>query len=916
MKVGTRLIRDDALFVIDGSGYIFRAYFAVRPLSSSKGIPTNAVYGFTSMLLKLLKEHRPHYVAMAFDTGKPSFRKKIYEGYKAHRPPPPPDLVPQFEWIQKVVDAFNIRRLSMEGFEADDIIGTLARMAHEEGRQVIIVTGDKDMMQLVNGDIWLLDELRAAKSGTEELIDRQGVIDKFGVTPEQIVDVLALMGDASDNVPGIKGIGEKTAVELIKEYGSLESIINAAPLMKQKARRERILEGIRDARMSKELVTIDRHCPVNLHVSDLQYQGPDLASVQTIFHELDFKRLLQDPYFGLTGSLSPVLSQDVSDKPALDRSRYACITDEAALRDIAHKLSKADRIAIDTETNGLDDMQCALVGISLAWGENEAAYIPISHLAQSAQLPLELVCRILNPILTQPGRIIVGQNAKFDQKVLLRHGFSEFQIGSDTMLASYVLDADSEKHNLDELSRRYLHHNMLTYEEVCGTGRQKKTFDEIDLPTATAYSAEDADATLRLSLLLEKRLVEEQLDRLYHDLELPLETVLMHMEVAGMKIDVSRLKQMSDEFGVEIESLEKQAHELAGGVFNLASPKQVGEVLFEKLGLEAIKKTKTGYSTDSDVLEALAVQHPLPRLLLQHRMLSKLKGTYVDALPALVNPVTGRVHTSFNQAITATGRLSSSDPNLQNIPVRGPFGRRIREAFIAEAGNVLISLDYSQVELRILAHVSQDPVMLDAFIKGEDVHQRTASEIFAVPLAEVTKEQRNMAKTINFGLMYGMGVHKLSQTLGITRTQASAYLARYYERYAGIFNWQKSALEKAKETKEVVTLFGRRRKVPDIVANNRMLAQRAERIAINTPIQGTAADMMKKAMLDVDALLRLEHPSAKMVLQVHDELVIEVPKQEAQIVADKVKSVMTNSTHLLVPMVVEAGIGHSWGEAH
>jgi DNA polymerase-1 len=935
-------LADDTVFLIDGSGYIFRAYYAVRPLSSSKGVPTNAVYGFTTMLLKLLKEHRPSSLAVAFDMPAKTFRHALYAGYKANRPPPPEDLVPQFELIHRVVEAFGIRTLILPGYEADDLLGTFARMAREEKRDVVIVTGDKDLMQLVEDRIWLLDELRASKSGTEEFVDTAGVTAKFGVGPSYVADVLALAGDASDGVPGVPGIGEKTAVDLVKQYGHLESILNAAPLIPQKSRREKLINESDMARLCMKLVTIDAHVPVPWSLTDLIYKGSNAPALIELFKELDFKRLLEDPFVvslengmakKMTSAEMPPVTTRVTQSPAtlaltpdettglvsqINRQSYRAITNIEALNEVVSSAALSKRLAIDTETNGLDPQRCDLVGISLSWAEGDACYIPIAH--QKAlvpeQLPLDVVRRVLDPLLSDPSRAIVAQNAKFDWAVLTRAGFKPFEVSSDPMLASYLLYADTARHGLDELSRTYLSHQPIAYEEVCGKGRSQITFDAVSLDAATNYAAEDADLAFRLSVILEDKLKAAKLNELYYAMELPLEGVLARMEKVGVRIDVERLERMSEEFNTILRALEKQSHELANAEFNLASPKQVADVLFVKLGLEKVKKTKTGASTDSDVLEHLAASHPLPKLLLEHRMIAKLKGTYVDALPRLINPFTGRVHTSFNQAIAATGRLSSSEPNLQNIPIRMPEGRRIREAFVADRGNTLVSLDYSQVELRILAHVSEDAVMLDSFLKGEDVHRRTASEIFDVPTELVTKEQRGLAKTINFGLLYGMGQHRLAQTLGISRVEAGTYLARYYDRYKGIYNWQRESLVRARHDGEVRTLFDRRRLLPELRSQNRVLIQRAERIAINTPIQGTAADIMKYAMIEADRVLAKSWPKAHMLLQVHDELLIECPTEEAESVRAEVSRIMSGAAQLKVPLVVESGLGASWAAAH
>ncbi len=769
----------DPVYIIDGSGYIFRAYYAVRPLSSSKGVPTNAVYGFCTMLQKLIKDHHPKYLAITFDTGQKTFRHKLYSEYKAHRPPPPPDLVPQFDLIRRLVDAFDIAQFTQIGFEADDLIGTLAKHATDAGHPVVIVTGDKDMMQLVSPSVTLLDELRASKTGSEMFVTEEGVKNKFGVTPKQVVDVLALMGDSSDNVPGVTGIGEKTAIELIQEYGSMESVLNNAPLMKQKSRREKLINDSDMARLSKQLVQIDCNVPIDFSLKALENNGPNLTKLRDLYEELDFKRLLL---------------------------------------------------------------------------ELEAPRIETPQISQESTLP----------------------GIAYDAKRVLKAG----EIKGDPMLASYLLNPDA-KHDFASLVAQ--HH---------------------------------ASSFAELNQILENKLHEEGLWSLYKDLEIPLENVLTKMEATGVLIDTELLGHMSLEFETRLRKLEGQAYELAGSTFNLASPKQVAEILFGKLGLESVKKTKTSQSTDAEVLEELSKVHELPKVLLEHRMLSKLKSTYVDALPKLVNPETGRVHTSFNQAVTATGRLSSSDPNLQNIPIRTEEGRRIREAFIAPESCVLISLDYSQIELRILAHVTGDPVMCEAFLHGQDVHQRTAAEIFEIPLGEVDSNQRRIAKTINFGIIYGMGVYKLSETLDISRQDAQKYLKKYHERYARIFSWQQDSLEAARQTGVVTTLLGRRRYIPDIKGQNKMLAARAERVAINAPIQGTAADLVKTAMIKVDALLEKEFPAIKMLLQVHDELVLECPENQADSVAKSVQKAMEQAFTLTVPMKVEYGFAKNWAKAH
>ncbi|MBH1989214.1 MAG: DNA polymerase I [Myxococcaceae bacterium] len=792
----------EPVYIIDGSGYIFRAYYAIRPLTSKRGVPTNAVYGFMTLLQKLLKEHRPKYLAIAFDPGGKNFRHELYADYKANRPPVPPDLVPQFALIQRLVDAFAIKQYRKPGFEADDLIGTLTKRSLEAGHPVVIVTGDKDMMQLVDDRVCLLDELRALRTGSEQFIRAPQVIEKFGVPPHQVIDVLALAGDASDHVPGVRGIGEKTAAELVREHGRLESILNYAPLMTQKSRREKLMRDSDMARLSKQLVTIDCAVDLDFCLEDMQSRDPHWEVLENLFEELDFKK-----------SARSVQKQEPEMK--LDASRLGVF--------------EGVRSSESSENLGL---------------------------------------------------------VAYDAKRSLKCG----QISGDPMIASYLLNPDA-KHELDALFENHL-------------GR---------IPDS---AQEKAIGVLKLTQILEAQLQQEGLWELYDTLEIPLENLLAKIEANGIKLDFHLLQEMSQQFGARLRNLEDEAHRLAGLSFNLGSPKQVADVLFNRLQYQSLRKTKTSQSTDADVLEELAQQYPLPKLLLEHRMLSKLKGTYIDALPRLADPTTGRIHTVFNQAVAATGRLSSSDPNLQNIPIRTQEGKRIREAFIASPGFRLASLDYSQIELRVLAHVTEDPVLLESFAQDQDVHVRTASEIFDLKLEHVSSEQRRIAKTINFGLLYGMGAYKLSETLNLSRADATIYLKKYQERYSGIYLWHHKLLEQAKREGLVKTLLGRRRFVQDLNSENRMLAARAERIAINTPIQGSAADIVKKAMLDVDRYLEAKFPQVKILLQVHDELVLEVPEPIAQEVVFEVAKIMEGAVQLKVPMKVQSGIATNWAAAH
>lgn len=908
---------DNTVYLVDGSGYIFRSYFAIRPLHSKKGLPTNAVFGFTNMLLKLIKEHRPKYLGIAFDRKEPTFRHELYKDYKANRPLPPKDLVPQFDLIHQVVRAFNIKLLSMAGFEADDLIGTLAKRALLKKHSVVIVTGDKDLMQLVDDRTFLLDELRASRNGAEKFIDEAMVKEQLGVRPDQVIDLLALAGDASDNVPGVSGIGAKTAADLINEFGPLEKILEMTPLIKQKSRREKLIHGYKSALLSKELVTIDCHVPIECSIEDLKYQGIDRSKTHDLFWELDFHRLLKDESLFGTAPEDEAAPKPL-DHSMVDRTKYRAITDETSLLDLMKELRKASHIAIDTETDGLDSTTANLVGISLAWGENLAAYIPLAHDREQVeqQLPLKMIQTPIREIITDPKKTIIAQNGKFDLKILLRHGFKEFVPGGDPMLASYLLYQDLERHNLDDLSLKYLAHKTISYEEVCGSKKNQIPFSQVPLKIATEYAAEDADITLRLNGILLEDLKRSSLLNVYQDLELPLEEVLARMEIKGVRIDREILKTAGQELKQRLTGLQEKAYGLCGTTFNMGSPKQVSEILFERLGLPTQKKTKTGFSTDSSVLEKLISHHPIIEVLLDYRLCSKLINTYIETLPHLINPDTGRIHTNYNQFVTATGRLSSSDPNLQNIPAKTKEGRRIRQAFIADEEHSLISLDYSQVELRILAFVSKDPVLLDSFHKDQDVHKRTASEIFDIPQDAVSNEQRNAAKTINFGILYGMGAHRLSQTLNISRKDANTYLETYFKKYAGVFRWKNEMLMKAKDEGEVRTLFGRKRLVPELTSNNAMERARAERIAINTPIQGTAADVIKKAMIDTHRYLSKYDDEAALIMQVHDELIIEARAELAQKIADDISEIMSQGHGLAIDLKVDYGIAHNWDEAH
>ncbi len=909
-------LNDDAVYLVDGSGYIFRAFFAIKYLRSKSGMPTNAIFGFTKMLLKLLKEHKPKYVAIAFDLKAPTFRHEIYPAYKVNRPPAPEELIVQFEWIHKIVQACAIKSLMFSGLEADDIIATLAKKAKSLGRKVIVVTGDKDLMQLVDENTFLLDELRAIKNGHEDLIDANKVKETLGVWPNEVIDLLALAGDTSDNIPGVKGVGKKTAQELINQFGSLENIFDNLDMITQKSRQEKLKEGKEMAFLSKNLVSLKSDAHIDYSLQDLAFNGVDTQALKALFTELDFTSLkIEIESFNQKSNfLFKPVQQDLfasfaEEKIALiDFDKYAPITNIKDFNGLVNKLKKATKIALDTETDGLDSMTCNLVGISLGITPNEAFYIPIAHKSGFEQLPISIIREELNKIFSLPIKF-VAQNAKFDLKILIRHGFKAFNVGGDSMLANYLLQQDQARHNLDDLSEKFLSYTPIKFVDIVP---KDKDFSDLDLETATKYSAEDADLALRLEDLLSKNLQEEKLNNLYTTIELPLCSVLAKMELNGVKIDVTALKIVEKDLKERLIILTNKAYELANKTFNLASPKQVAEILFDELKLNTAKKTKTGFSTDANVLEKLKDKHPLPAVLLEHRMCAKLISTYVETLPTLVNAQTLRVHTNYNQFVTATGRLSSSDPNLQNIPIRTSEGRKIRQAFIAEKDCVLISLDYSQMELRLLAFVTKDPYLNDAFARDQDVHTRVAAEIFAIDLNSVTKEQRSIAKTINFGLLYGMGSSKLAQTLKISTKLAKEYLEKYFSKYQNILTWKNETLSRAKETLEVRTLFGRKRELKDLLSNNPMQRARAERLAINTPIQGSAADIIKKAMIDTDNLLTKSYPDAKFIMQVHDELVIEASKMQAQEIANKVADIMSKGHGLDVYLKVDYTISDNW----
>lgn len=883
----------EKIYLIDGTNLIFRAYYAIRHLSTSKGFPTNAIFGFTNMLLKLLREEKPSHLAIVFDSGKPSFREEIYPKYKANREEPPDDLVPQFPHIPRIVEALNIPAISIEGVEADDVIGTLAKRAKEKGEKVVIVTGDKDFMQLVDDEsIVLLDTMKEKRIGEKE------VEEKFGVKPSHVIDVLALAGDTSDNIPGISGIGPKTATKLIRQFGSVEALIENAGSL-EGALKDKVINGEKDALISKKLAMIHTDVSLKIGMDELALKPPHQEKLREILKEFEFSALLSE--------LAP--------KEGLKRDKYKLISTKAELDWLCDKLRSAKRIAFDTETTSLDIMKAELVGLSFSWAAGVAAYIPVGHtgLDSMNQLKLEDVLEKLQPIFSDPKINKVGQNCKYDMGVVAKYGVDISPIECDTMIASYVLNP-AGPHNMDDLAQQFLDHTTIKYSELTGKGKKEINFSDVEIVRASEYSSEDADVTLRLAEIFLPKIKGTQFESLYFDMELPLMHVLLKMELAGVKVDAGLLKQMGRRFDGDLKILEEAIYKESGREFNINSPKQLGAVLFEELKLPGAKRTKTGYSTDVDVLASLAEKHELPRLILEYRSLSKLKGTYIDALPALINPRTGRIHTDFNQTVAETGRLSSSDPNLQNIPVRTEAGRRIREAFIAEDGFVLMSADYSQIELRILAHIAEEKALIEAFRNGVDVHAVTAAGIFGIKPHNVTKEERAIGKTVNFATIYGQSAFGLSKQLKIDVQVAQEYIDNYFAKYPSVAKYREKAVKDARKAGYVETLFGRRRYVPDINSANGSIRQNAERMAFNTIFQGTAADIIKKAMIEIDHGLSKISPQSRMILQVHDELVFEVPENETEKVREFIVPAMCQAADLKVPLQVDVATGKNWAE--
>ncbi len=891
------------LVLVDGSSYLYRAFHAMPNLANSRGESTGAVYGIVNMLRRLMREYDTPYLAVVFDAPGKTFRDRLYSAYKANRPPMPDELRSQIDKVHAVIDALGLPLLSVPDVEADDVIGTLAQAATAHGMETLIVSGDKDLAQLVDSKVRMCDSMK------DVVYDVEGVEAKFGVPPERIVDFLALVGDTSDNIPGVPKVGPKTAVRWLKEYGSLDQLVAQADGIPGKVG-ENLRASLDQLPLSHQLATVKCDVALEEQPDDLKIGPPDEDALRQLYADLEFKTWLAD-----LGGLN-----EVDEGDGAVTARYEIVLDKKALSRWLKQLSKAPLFAFDTETTSVNAMRARIVGVSFAVKPGEGAYVPLAHdyLDAPLQLNREEVLEALRPLLEDPNQEKVGQNLKYDCTVLNNHGITLAGMRFDTMLESYVLDSTGSRHDMDTLALKYLGHKTISYEAVAGKGKNQLSFNEVPLEEAGPYAAEDAEVTLRLHRVLFERLENEQGQReLFERIEMPLVPVLSKIERTGVRVDCDMLAVQSAQLAERTAELEAMAYEEAGAPFNIASPKQIQEILFERLELPVLAKTPKGQpSTAESVLAELAEQHELPRLILEHRGLSKLRSTYTEKLPVLVNPDTGRVHTSYHQAAVATGRLSSSDPNLQNIPVRTAEGRRIREAFVPAPGTRLIAADYSQIELRIMAHLSADEGLLEAFAKGEDVHRATAAEVFGTPAEDVSGDQRRSAKAINFGLIYGMSAFGLARQLGIERGQAQEYIDLYFERYPGVRAFMDTIRAKVREERFVETVFGRRLFLSDISSSNHARRQAAERAAINAPMQGTAADLIKLAMLSVDEWLCEDGCGARIIMQVHDELVLEAPESDTERVAEMVAELMASVADLAVPLKVDVGIGSNWAQAH
>jgi len=894
------------LILVDGSSFLFRAYHAIPPLTNSKGEPTNAIYGVSNMLRKLIADYQSEYITVVFDAPGKTFRNDLYDQYKAHRPSMPDDLRVQIEPLHQLIRAMGLPLIMEPDVEADDVLGALAQNAAGQGFSVIISTGDKDMAQLVTEHIILENTMSNAR------MDIQGVFDKFGVKPEQIVDYLALMGDSSDNIPGVPKVGPKTAAKWLEQYQTLENLIANADKITGKIG-ENLRASLEQLPLAKQLTTIKCDLDLPYSMDDLKRRPINTEELKNQLAELGFSSWLKM----LDNNVEAVICED---KPVIIESNYETILTDQQLNQWLEQLENAELFAFDTETTSLDYSKAEIVGVSFSVTPGKAAYLPLAH--DYAGVPDQLnrteVLKKLRPLLENPHKAKLGQNLKYDTHVLANHGITLCGIAHDTMLESYVLNSTATKHNMDDLAQEYLGLTTIHYEDVAGKGAKQIPFQEVPLEQAAPYAAEDADITLRLHHVLMAKLQQQPtLHKLYTEIEIPLISVLTRIESNGVLIDAAMLAQQSLELANHIVAIEQQAHDLAGHTFNLGSPKQIQDILYDQQKLPVLKKTPKGQpSTEESVLQELAIDYPLPRLILDYRSLSKLKSTYTDKLPQQVDDKTGRIHTSYHQAVAATGRLSSSDPNLQNIPIRSEEGRKIRQAFIAPNGYKIVAADYSQIELRIMAHLSADAGLLKAFGEGQDVHRATAAEVFGVAPDQVTTDLRRSAKAINFGLIYGMSSFGLAQQLGLSRSQAQSYIDLYFTRYPGVKNYMDSIREQAREQGYVETLFGRRLYLPEIKSRNAARRQYAERTAINAPMQGTAADIIKRAMISTDQWLQQDKPAAKMIMQVHDELVFEVAEAQVEHCAGTIRAIMCSAADLDVPLIVDIGTGSNWDEAH
>ena len=880
------------LFLIDGNSYCYRAYYAIKELRNSKGQPTNAIYGFVLMLKKLMSSQSPDYMAVAFDLKGPTFRHKKFKEYKIKRKPMPDDLVSQMPLIKDMVRAYNIPIFEKEGFEADDVLATIARKAAKKDIEVYIVTGDKDILQLID------ENIKVCSTHKEGLVyDKENVKERFsGLGPESITDFMALAGDQSDNIPGVRGIGEKTAIELIKEFHDIDNLYKNLDSVKSDSRKKILADGEESARMSKELAIIDADVPIEVDIESMQMEAPDSKNLLGLFKAFEFRTLAKE----IAGNDSGIRR----------KASYETIVNKEEFDKFLKELKKQKEFVLDFETTSPNPLEAVPIGLSFCWKPGSAHYVALN----GEGVELKYAFKALKSILEDEKIRKIGQNIKYEKLILSNYGIELKGIYFDTMIASYLLNPSKMNHNLDDLAFEHLDHKMISMSDLVGTGKKKIGMDQVPLEKVSEYSCEDSDATLRLKEIFEKELFDKELDELFKKIELPLVGVLSEMERHGVKIDARLLKKTSVEIEKELEDLVTSIYKIAGKEFNINSPKQLSQILFVDLQLPVIKKTKTGYSTDVGVLQSLALEHPLPKEILRYRELSKLKSTYVDALPEMVNSRTGRLHTSFNQTVTATGRLSSSNPNLQNIPIKTEQGRLVRKAFIAEKGNLILSCDYSQIELRILAHLSGDEELVSAFEKDKDVHVHTASLIFDVEEKDVSPEQRSTAKTVNFGIVYGISAFGLSRSLQADPASAQLFIDSYFERYPRVKLYMEDKIEEARDAGYVTTLFNRRRYIPEINTGSVREQQQAERIAINAPIQGSAADLIKIAMIDIHDEIRKKGLSSIMTLQVHDELVFEVPEKEMKLMQDLVKTRMEQAVKLAVPVKVSVKYGKNWME--